>query len=475
MAGIGFTLQNLLKNDSFISRIKAYSYSALISSGPWIYSLLSFLIISFFVTADIEMNKIFQVTVIYVFAFSQVISGIFQLIATRVIADYIYAGKFEMISAVYLNTITVLSPLLFIFGFLIFGSSKLDVAYAIISTMLFVLMGLIWIQLIILTACRDFGSISFKFAVGFMLSVLVSTIFGSKFGFIFYFLGFTSGILYIFVSLHNEILNEFGSESACPAIIKDLPKFKKYYILMGVGLFFNLGIWADKFIFWMAGSVPGALGAGHNICGFLYENSIYDRMNLVLVVILIPVMAVFTLTVETNFYVKFRNFYKSITEKESLDSINSNLEIMKTSMMKGTYSILKITVPMAFVIIVFSDAIMDVLKLPAEFQLNWSVFTIGSLIHSFFLLSMVFLMYFDFLREAFISVSVFLVSNILLNIFGLYFFGLKFMGFGYAAAVSIAFITSAYFLKIRMNRLLYHTFERERIPGEIIVDIRKGS
>jgi len=380
-----------------------------------------------------------------------------------------------MISAVYLNTITVLSPLLFIFGFLIFGSSKLDVAYAIISTMLFVLMGLIWIQLIILTACRDFGSISFKFAVGFMLSVLVSTIFGSKFGFIFYFLGFTSGILYIFVSLHNEILNEFGSESACPAIIKDLPKFKKYYILMGVGLFFNLGIWADKFIFWMAGSVPGALGAGHNICGFLYENSIYDRMNLVLVVILIPVMAVFTLTVETNFYVKFRNFYKSITEKESLDSINSNLEIMKTSMMKGTYSILKITVPMAFVIIVFSDAIMDVLKLPAEFQLNWSVFTIGSLIHSFFLLSMVFLMYFDFLREAFISVSVFLVSNILLNIFGLYFFGLKFMGFGYAAAVSIAFITSAYFLKIRMNRLLYHTFERERIPGEIIVDIRKGS
>ena len=74
MAGIGFRLQNLLKDDSFISRIKAYSYAAVISSGPWIYSLLSFLAVSFFVTSEAGLNRLFQVSVIYVFLFTSILS-----------------------------------------------------------------------------------------------------------------------------------------------------------------------------------------------------------------------------------------------------------------------------------------------------------------------------------------------------------------------------------------------------------------
>lgn len=468
MAGIGFTLKNLLKNDSFISRVKAYSYSALISSGPWIYSLLSFIAISFFVTADIEMNRIFQVSVIYVFAFSQVISGAFQLIITRIIADYIYAGRFEMISSVYLNTLTLLGPPLFVFGYVVFGASVPSMSYALVTTLLFVMMGMVWIQLIILTACRDFRSISYRFAAGFLISVVVSILFGGRFGFIFYFLGFTGGIVYIFISLHREILREFGSENALAAFWADAGKINKYAVLIGVGAFFNLAVWIDKFIFWMAPGAPGAGGAGRRICGLLFENSVYDRMNLILVVMLIPVMAVFTITVETNFYVKFRNFYRSIVEKENLDSIMSNLAIMRSAITAGAMAIFKITAPLAFVIIVFSAPLMEALHLPKEFAANWGVFTIGAMVHSFFLLSMILLMYFDFLRETFIAVSVFLAANVVINLAGLYLIGARFMGFGYAASVSIALAVSVYLIKTRLDRILYHTFERERIPGEII-------
>lgn len=39
MAGIGFELRKILKRDSLLSLMQAYSYAALISSGPWIMSI----------------------------------------------------------------------------------------------------------------------------------------------------------------------------------------------------------------------------------------------------------------------------------------------------------------------------------------------------------------------------------------------------------------------------------------------------
>ncbi len=461
MAGIGFKLQNLLKDESFISRIKAYSYAAVISSGPWIYSLLSFLAVSFFVTSESGMDKIFQVSVIYVFAFSQVISGAFQLGATRIIADYIYESRFEMIPGVYLGAIACLAPLLAIFAAAVFSGAGIGAAYALISSILFVLTGLIWIQLIILTACRDFKTITYQFAIGFIISSAISITLGTRFGLIFYLAGFTAGILYIFRAMHIQILTEFKSRASKVRSAPGISKINKYLPLIGVGFLFNAGIWADKFVFWFIG--------GNRVCGFLYENSVYDRMNLVLIVILIPVMAVFTLTVETDFYVKFRNFYKSIVEKESLDSINLNLSNMKRSIFKGANSILKVTLPLAFLIMVFSRQIIETLKMPVEYQLNWCVFTLAAVIHAFFMLSLILLMYYDFLSYTLRAVIVFFTANVTINLLGALFIGPKFMGYGFLIAVTAGFSAGAYYLKDAIDNLLYHTFSRERVPGEIVI------
>ncbi|OGM05520.1 MAG: hypothetical protein A2008_03735 [Candidatus Wallbacteria bacterium GWC2_49_35] len=461
MAGIGFRLQNLLKDDSFISRIKAYSYAAVISSGPWIYSLLSFLAVSFFVTSEAGLNRLFQVSVIYVFAFSQVIAGAFQLTATRVIADYIYESKFEMIPGVYIKTITALAPLLAIAAAVIFSSAKMGAAYTLICTLLFVLTGLIWIQLIVLTACRNFKAISYQFAIGFIISAAVSITLGTRFGLLFYLGGFTGGILYIFASMHSQILNEFRSKKAKTKPAVDIAKIKKYLPLIGVGFFFNTGVWVDKFVFWFIG--------GNRISGLLYENSVYDRMNLILIAMLIPVMAVFTLSVETNFYVRFRNFYKSIVEKENLDSINLNLALMKQSIIRGANSILKVALPLAFMTIVFSRQLLAALKMPPEYQLNWCVFACAALIHAFFMLSLILLMYFDFLNYTLKASALFFGVNLAVNLAGALIIGPKFMGYGYLIAVTIGFAVSLRYLNEALDNLLYHTFSRERIPGEIII------
>lgn len=463
MAGIGFKLQNLIKSDSLLSSLKAYSYSALISSGPWIYSLLSFIVISFFITADLNMNKIFQAIIIYIFAFSQIIAGFFQLITTRIISDYIYSGRFEMISAYYLRSLAFLFPILTIIGAFLFGMSCPDIPCAVITTFLFIIMGGVWQQLIILTACRDFKAISSKFAGGFFIAVTVSIMLGSSFGLAFYFLGFTLGVLYIFWQMHLEILNEFPFQK-WPDSSEEKKIIIKYRSLFLTGLFFNLAVWIDKILFWYLG--------GGKVCGLLYENSVYDRLNLIFVAILIPVMALFTLKIETNFYVKFRNFYKAITEKESLDYIEMNFDSMKKSIIKGAQSVLKITVPMAFFIIIFSEQIMTILKLSADYRANWTAFTFGAVFHSFFLLTMILLMYFDFLKETLACVCIFLASNFTINLLGILLFGNKFMGFGYAASTAVSLAAAVMIFRKCFDDILYYSFERERIPDEIILKIK---
>ncbi len=461
MAGIGFKLQNLLKDDSFVSRLKAYSYAAVISSGPWIYSLLSFLAVSFFVASDAETNRLFQVSVIYAFAFSQIISGAFQLGATRIIADYIYEARFEMIPGVYLGAAGLLAPFLSLAAVILYGETKSGFIYSLTAVILFVLTGLIWIQLIVLTACRDFKSITYRFALGFIISAAVSITLGTHFGSNFYLIGFCSGIAYIFFAMHRQILTEFKSKKHKSRPELDYLKIKKYLPLIGVGFFFNAGVWIDKIIFWYMN--------GNQISALLYENSVYDRINLILIVILIPVMAIFTLSVETDFYVKFRNFYKSIVEKESLDSINSNLMLMKISIIKGAWSILKTALPLAFIFIVFSRQILETLKIPPEFQLNWCIFTFAALIHAFFMLTLIILMYFDFAGYTLKASAIFFTANFILNLAGAYAYGQNFMGYGYLIAVVTGFTAAIYYLSDALENLLYHTFSRERIPGETLV------
>ena len=45
MAGIGFELRKLLRRDSLLGLLQAYTYAGLISSGPWVLSILGILLV----------------------------------------------------------------------------------------------------------------------------------------------------------------------------------------------------------------------------------------------------------------------------------------------------------------------------------------------------------------------------------------------------------------------------------------------
>ena len=94
MAGIGFKLKKMLMEDTYASILKAYLYSAVISSGPWLLSIfcLSFLgILSPILLQENNWSgarwEVFAATIVYVFAFSLILTGMITMIITRYVAD----------------------------------------------------------------------------------------------------------------------------------------------------------------------------------------------------------------------------------------------------------------------------------------------------------------------------------------------------------------------------------------------------
>src|SRR5215470_10529990 len=97
MAGIGFALRKLIRRDDLIGVIQGYSHSALAATGPWLFTVISLGMISFFTAGIAATDDIvtFRLIVIYNFAFSLVMTGPVMMITTRYLADMIYLKEVE--------------------------------------------------------------------------------------------------------------------------------------------------------------------------------------------------------------------------------------------------------------------------------------------------------------------------------------------------------------------------------------------
>jgi len=78
MAGIGFELRKILKGDSYLSLVQAYAYAGVISSGPWVLSIIGILVVGVLsLTVVIPDSQIvqFQLSATYLIALSLILTA----------------------------------------------------------------------------------------------------------------------------------------------------------------------------------------------------------------------------------------------------------------------------------------------------------------------------------------------------------------------------------------------------------------
>jgi uncharacterized membrane protein len=453
MAGIGFELRKLLKKDSLLGLVQAYSYAGVIGSGPWVLSIVGILMVGLLSRAVVVPEFLitqFQVSVTYLIASSLILTGVVQLAFTRFISDRLFEKRDDLVMSNFnglLLWVVGLSGLLgLLLAFTLF--TGLPVVYRLLMLAAFVLLCGIWVATIFLSGLKMYRAILLLYALGYAITVVVALL-ARPFGLEGLLGGFVLGHFVLFIGMwimtswHYRskvtISYEFAQRSTC------------YPTLMAVGLLYNLGVWVDKFMFWTWPETSDA------IIGPLRASVIYDLPVFMAYLSIIPGMAVFLVRIETDFVEYYDRFFDSVRAGGSLEYIEDMRDEMVYSIRQGLAEIGKIQTLAMLAAIVAGPAVFSLLEISELYLPLLYIQTLAASLQVGLLALLNVFFYLDQRRLILLLCAFFCISNIAFTALSFH-LGASFYGYGYALSVLLTLLLGLFALDRKLSRLEYETF-----------------
>lgn len=456
MAGIGFVLRKLMKQNDLSSIVTAYFHSMMASSGPWIVTILalgSFFLLGQSISAN-EAYIEFRLIIMYNFSISLVIAAPITNCSTRYLADIIYTKQIQkgaglMIGMLFL-IFAVGFPISSLYYFLFTTMSPAEKYQSILN---FMLIACIWHVSIFISALKYYKVITTSFIIGMMLSILGAIKLAMTYSMMGMLAGFNLGLAFILASLIALVFVEYPP--LVESVFKVLPYFKKYWeIALGFGIY-AAGLWVDKWLMWFAPESV-ALPTGMR----MYPD--YDTAMFISYLTVIPAMAVFLLSQETAFYETYFRYYQGIQNHDNYEKIKVNhRKIIEILGYLGRNLILLQSF-ICITTIVLAPYIFQVLGISL---IEISMFRAGVLGAAFQIISlftMVILSYFDYRKGVLFLQCLFFITNLVFTLLTLN-WGLPFYGYGFFASSLLTFLVGAVVLEHYLRQLPYHTFVTQNI------------
>ncbi len=451
MAGIGFVLRKLARQDNLSGLAQAYAHSAMAATGPWLFTVIALGAITLFGVHVLDLDVLFnfKVVVIYNFAFSLVFSAPVFMVATRYLADSIYAKDVSNAPGMMFGCLILIYgtqlPIVVLFYSFVADLSPLMKALAIINYML---ISGIWLVSVFMTALKDYNSVTRAFGVGMAIAIAMAFTLTQALQDAGLLVGFTLGLAYIFGSLVARIFVEYPYTLRDPFAI--LPYFRKYWEIALSGLLYNMAVWVDKWVMWMAPQAEKMSGGL-----VMYPN--YDGAMFLAYLTIVPAMAVFIFSVETNFFEHYIRFYRDIQNKATFKKVQRNHRAITGSIFGSARN---------FVVLQGTICAMSILMTPQLFELlnlnflQIAIFrygVLGALFHVLTMFLLILLSYFDN-RKAGLGISLlFFVLNGITTWISMR-AGFEYYGYGYFISSVIVFVIAALAIARYVRRLPYHAF-----------------
>jgi len=451
MAGIGFVLRKLARRDDFSGALMGYLYAAVVSSGPWLFTIISLgllvLIGNQFLFVE-ELSE-FRIIIIYNFAFSLVLSAPIFMVATRFLADSIYARDVSTAPGLLLGTLVFMIGLALplVVSFYYFNT-KLELRVQMAAVANYFLITGIWLISIFMSALKEYAAIARTFGIGALVALLGSVLLAPDFSVAGMLTGFNLGLAFIFFDLVARVLAEYPGSPRAP--FSFLRYFRTHWEIALSGLIYNLGVWIDKWIMWTA---PEAIVQPNGLVS--YPN--YDGAMFLAYLTIVPAIALFTVSVETGFFERYLRFYQDIQNHAIYDRIKWNARSIWETVIDNARNILVLQLTIGVAAILLAPVILSWMQASAM-QLGIFRFgVLGALFHSFTMFSMIILSYFDVRMKVLAVATVFFLSNGILTWFSLA-MGVAWYGWGYAVASMISFGVAYVLVARHISRLPYETF-----------------
>lgn len=450
MAGIGFSLNKILRNESLTGVIAAYSVSGIISSTPWIVSILSIMILGIFLSytpTSHESVMQFQITISYLVAGSLITSGFAQNSFSRYVSDQLFVNKSTSVIPNFNGMMLIVTLIAGCMSFtlLLLAFPQQSILYRFLFMGSFVTLCNLWLVVNLLTGLKDYQMLIKAFVISYAFILML--------GYILKTLGLEGLMLAYFIGqflLISILIGALYKQYPTNQIIAFhfLEHKQMYKLLMLSGFLFNLGIWIDKLVFWYSPSTSYA------IIGPIRGSLFYDVPIFIAYLTVVPGMGVLLFLMETNFSEYYERFHEAIRNGKSLSYIQTMKEQMTSHAYHIIYSIIKVQAVIIIIMFQAGDRVLQFFNLSTIYKNLLFVDVIGTSLQVVFIAILSLLFYMDKRKDCFLLTTLFVLLNLTLSILTIY-LGPFYYGFGFTVALIFTCIYGMHCLDETFTNLEY--------------------
>ena len=463
MAGIGFELKKLFAKKGVLNSAKAYGYAAVICTGPMLLGvllLLGIMALCTFFGVGLHTRELLICMITYTLLASVTVSSFFSMVVTRYVADMLFEEKNQAVLPTFWgSTVIMLMVGCVLYGiFLIFSGATL--LQGILCFTLFGELIIVWNAMSFLSAIKDYKGIFLSFLTSVAVSILLgafllwlklpvieSLLFSVSVGY---------GVMLIWDVI---LLHRYFPHTALGAFTF-LKWIDAFLPLALSGLFMNIGMFSHLVIMWFS-------DIGVRVHGLFYGAPWYDVPALLAFMTALMTTVNFVVSVEVNFYPKYRNHYSLYNDKGTIDNIKqAEKEMIGTLKTELFYTALKQLLFTAAVI-ALGGYLLDLLPLGFNEVMRgyfrtlcvaYGVYAIGNML-------MLILLYFTDYKGALIATAVFAAATVAFSLLSLLFSNIYY-GFGFLIAAMVFALVCTVRLNYFTKRLPYYILSVQPLVSE---------
>jgi uncharacterized membrane protein len=451
MAGIGFALRRLGREDSLNAAIRTQVHAVAVTSGPWLFTVFALGTIEVFagrLMSDAE-HRLFSTVVVYNFAFSLVLVGPIVMVVTRRLADMLFLRDVSAATGMLVGSLCLVFGLQALIGVpFYFWLVEMEQLERLLALLGFMLIGGIWIVSGFLTALKSYSTVTLAFAIGMSGGSGLALALAPAYGAAGLLAGFATGLALLFFTLIARVCAEYPSPALRP--FSFLPSMLTYWELAISGLFLGAAVWVDKWIMWFA---PGHV----TVAGIMRTNPSYDSSMFLACLTMAPAAAMFLVVVETRFFERYLRYYRSIAAHATAQEISRNHAGILSCLITGFRQVAVLQAAVCYLAIMAAPGLIGMAQGGIELVPTFRFGVLGALCHGLLLFVLAIMAYFDLRRDMLCVAVLFLVLNAVLTREALS-LGLGFVGYGYFLASLLTLVVAYVMVTRRLVQLPYMTF-----------------
>ena len=453
MAGIGFELKKLFAKKGVLHSAKAFGYASIICAGPMLLGvllLLGIMLLCSLSDTPEHVREILICMITYTLLASVTVTSFFSMVVTRYTADMLFEEKKQaVLPAFWGSTVIMMAVGSLLYGtFLVFSGATLLQGF--LCFMLFNELVIVWNAMSFLSAIKDYKSIFLSFFVSVLITFLVGAVLLLLGLPVIESLLFAVTVGYGVMLVWNVILLHRYFPHAKLGAFTFLKWIDAFFPLALSGLFMNIGMFSHLVIMWFS-------DIGVQVHGLFYGAPWHDVPALLAYMTALMTTVNFVVSVEVNFYPKYRNHYSLYNDKGTIDNIKqSEKEMIGTLKTELFYTALK-QLLFTVTVIALGGYLLDLLPLGFNEIMRgyfrtlcvaYGLYAIGNML-------MLILLYFTDYKGALAATGTFAATTVVFTLVSLL-FPYVYYGFGFLAAAMIFVIVCAVRLEYYTKRLPYY-------------------